>query len=74
MLKVTDLDAYYGQAHVLRKVSLHVDTGELVVMMGPNGHGKSTLLKAICGLADRVEGTVAYRDEDITRAVRRKSW
>ena len=66
MLKVTDLDAFYGQAHVLRKVSLHVDAGELVVMMGPNGHGKSTLLKAICGLADRVEGTVAYRDEDIT--------
>ena len=66
MLKITDLNAFYGQFHVLRNVSLHVDQGEMVVMLGPNGHGKSTLLKSICGLIPRVEGSIIYRDEDIT--------
>ncbi len=65
MLKVVDLDAYYGQFHVLRKVSLHVGKGELVVVMGPNGHGKSTMLKAVCGLVERVKGTVEYKGKDI---------
>ncbi len=60
MLQVTDLNAYYGQFHVLKDVSIEVEKGTVAVMLGPNGHGKSTLLKAICGLAERVEGEILY--------------
>ena len=53
MLKVNNLNAYYGESHVLKDVSIAVKEGEVVVMLGPNGHGKSTLLKSICGLVDK---------------------
>jgi branched-chain amino acid transport system ATP-binding protein len=65
MLKVSNLNAYYGESHVLRDVSVCVDQGEVVVMLGPNGHGKSTLLKSICGLVDRTKGKITYQDQDI---------
>ena len=65
MLKVSNLNTYYGESHVLRNVSVSVTQGEVVVMLGPNGHGKSTLLKSICGLVDQTEGRITYRDEDI---------
>jgi len=66
MLKVTDLNAYYGESHVLLNISVTVDQGEVVVMLGPNGHGKSTLLKSICGLVDNVTGMISYQDKQIT--------
>lgn len=66
MLTITDLDAYYGQFHVLHQISLTVNTNEVVVMMGPNGHGKSTLLKSICGLVDQVSGTITYNGINIS--------
>ncbi len=66
MLQTTDLNAYYDQFHVLHDVSVHVDEQEVVVMLGPNGHGKSTLLKSVCGLVDKVEGSVSYKGQDIT--------
>jgi branched-chain amino acid transport system ATP-binding protein len=65
MLQVSNLNAYYGESHVLRDVSVAVNQGEVVVMLGPNGHGKSTLLKSICGLVDRTEGNITYNDRDI---------
>jgi branched-chain amino acid transport system ATP-binding protein len=65
MLKVTDLNAYYGQFHVLKDVSIEVEKGTVAVMLGPNGHGKSTLLKAVCGLAERVEGKITYAGREI---------
>jgi len=65
MLAVRNLDVYYGESHVLRDVAVHVDQGEVVVMLGPNGHGKSTLLKSICGLVDNVTGRITYRDDSI---------
>ena len=65
MLKVSHLNAYYGESHVLRDVSVFVDKGEVVVMLGPNGHGKSTLLKSICGLVEEVTGTITYQDKGI---------
>jgi len=65
MLKVSNLNAYYGESHVLRDVSVSVDQGEVVVMLGPNGHGKSTLLKSICGLVDQTKGKITYQDKDI---------
>ena len=65
LLKVNSLNAYYGESHVLRDISLTVNQGEVVVMLGPNGHGKSTLLKSICGLVDQTRGHITYRDRDI---------
>jgi branched-chain amino acid transport system ATP-binding protein len=65
MLKVTDLNAYYGEFHVLKDVSIEVEKEQVAVMLGPNGHGKSTLLKAISGLAERVEGQIFYDGFDI---------
>ncbi|MBR9982886.1 MAG: ABC transporter ATP-binding protein [Desulfatitalea sp.] len=67
MLKTTDLNAYYDQFHVLHQVSCEVHEGEVVLMLGPNGHGKSTLLKSICGLVHKVDGAIVYKGEAITR-------
>ena len=66
MLEVRGLNTYYGQSHVLRDVSVTVNKGEVVVLLGPNGHGKSTLLKSICGLVDKVKGKITYQGKDIT--------
>lgn len=66
MIKVQDLNAFYGDFHVLKNVSLEVGKGEVVVMLGPNGHGKSTFLKSICGLVPKVTGIISYEGEDIT--------
>ena len=65
MLKVSNLNTYYGESHVLIDVSIDVNQGEVVVMLGPNGHGKSTLLKSICGLVDKVTGSITYQNRDI---------
>ena len=65
MLNVRKLNAYYGESHVLKDVSIGVNQGEVVVMLGPNGHGKSTLLKSICGLVEKVKGTITYREQSI---------
>ena len=65
MLTVTDLNAYYGEAQVLENVSISVDRGQVVVMLGPNGHGKSTLLKSICGLVEKVQGKIDYQGQAI---------
>lgn len=66
MLNVDDLNAYYDQFHVLRGVSIEVEEGEIAVILGPNGHGKSTLLKSICGLVEKVTGTISFLGDDIT--------
>ena len=65
MLTVEKLNAYYGQSHVLKDVSIAVQPGQVVVILGPNGHGKSTLLKSICGLVDKANGHVRYKEHDI---------
>ncbi len=65
MLNVNSLNTYYGQSHVLRDVSISVNKGEVVVLLGPNGHGKSTLLKSICGLVDNKKGEIIYQDHNI---------
>ncbi len=65
MLSVRDIDVYYGDFHVLHGVSLDVAQGELVAVVGANGHGKSTLLKAICGLVPVASGDIAYKGQSI---------
>ncbi len=63
MLKVENLNVFYGQFHVIQDLSLEVRAGEAVALVGPNGHGKSTLLKAICGLIPAGAGTVSFKGE-----------
>lgn len=65
MIRVKKLNAYYGQFHVLNDVSISVKKGQVVVILGPNGHGKSTLLKAICGLAEKTTGKICFNDNNI---------
>ncbi len=66
MLRVADLYAGYYGTEVLHSVSLHVDEGEAVVILGPNGHGKTTLLRAISGLIRPTSGTVKLDDKVIS--------
>ncbi|MFN2357233.1 MAG: ABC transporter ATP-binding protein [Desulfotignum sp.] len=66
MIRLVDVNAYYQDFHVLKNVSLEVKKGQVVVMLGPNGHGKSTLLKSICGLVEKVTGLMEYESENIT--------
>ncbi|TML89867.1 MAG: ABC transporter ATP-binding protein [Actinobacteria bacterium] len=65
-LEVEDLQAGYGEALVLRGVSLRAEPGELVAIIGPNGAGKSTLLKVVYGLLGARSGAVRYEGEEVT--------
>ena len=78
MIDVTDVTHHYGVKPVLRNVSLRVTRGEVVVLMGPNGMGKSTLVGVVAGVLWPVEGTVTIdglrrrSDEETELAIRRK--
>ena len=65
MLEVESLDAWYGQAQILFGVSLGVGAGECVALVGRNGAGKSTTMKAIMGLIAKKRGRIAFRGRDI---------
>ena len=64
MLAVTDLHAFYGKSHILHGVSLQVAEGEIVSLLGRNGVGRSTTIKAIMGDI-RAHGSIRFRDEEI---------
>jgi branched-chain amino acid transport system ATP-binding protein len=66
MLKVTDLNVYYGAIHALKGISFDLQEGEIVTLIGANGAGKSTLLNTISGILHAKVGTVEYLDEDIS--------
>jgi branched-chain amino acid transport system ATP-binding protein len=66
MLEVDRLDAWYGQAQILFGISLAVRAGECVALVGRNGAGKSTTMKAIMGLLARRRGRIAFRGSDIS--------
>jgi branched-chain amino acid transport system ATP-binding protein len=67
MLSVRNLDAYYGRAHILAGLSLEVGAGEVVVLLGRNGAGKSTTLKSIMGLVRAARGEIALAGRRIDR-------
>jgi branched-chain amino acid transport system ATP-binding protein len=67
MLDVVGIDSFYGELQVLREVSISVAQGELIAILGPNGHGKSTLLKTICGLVSPASGSIRFKGEDISQ-------
>ena len=66
MLTLTDLHTHYGQIEALKGVSLSVEQGEIVTLIGANGAGKSTLLNTICGSPRASSGKITYLGADIT--------
>jgi len=64
MLKLQGLHAYYGKSHILHGVDMHVGEGEIVSLLGRNGSGRSTTVKAIMGLVTG-EGSIKFRDHEI---------
>ena len=66
LLAVDALQTFYGKSHVLRDVSFAVPAGEITVLLGRNGAGKTTTLRSIMGLTPPRDGTVRFKDRDIT--------
>ena len=67
LLKVNDLNVYYGAIHALKGVSFEVNEGEIVTLIGANGAGKSTTLKTISGILRSKTGSIEFEGEDITK-------
>jgi branched-chain amino acid transport system ATP-binding protein len=67
MLEVKAIDTFYEEAHVLHGVSLRVENGETVSLLGRNGAGKTTTLRSIMGLTPAREGQILFKGEDITK-------
>jgi branched-chain amino acid transport system ATP-binding protein len=67
LLSVEEIQTYYGEAHILQGVSLHLDEGEVVTLIGRNGAGKTTTLRSIMGIARPSRGRVTLGGADITR-------
>ncbi|MBU0995609.1 MAG: ABC transporter ATP-binding protein [Proteobacteria bacterium] len=65
MLRLVNINSYYGLVHVLKNVSLHVNKGEIVTLIGANGAGKTTLLRSISGLQPVSNGTISCNKVEI---------
>ena len=68
MLKVSNLNQYYGGSHILRDLSFEIPPGKVTVLLGRNGVGKSTLLKTLMGLIPSKSGEIVFFDNNITQA------
>jgi branched-chain amino acid transport system ATP-binding protein len=67
MLKIRNLEAGYGKLRVLKRISMHVDPGEIVTIIGANGAGKTTLLHTITGLVKVNSGEILFRDWNLCK-------
>lgn len=67
LLTVENVHSYYGNIRALQGISLHVDEGEIVTLIGANGAGKSTTIRTISGIMHPREGTITFDGQDITR-------
>ena len=67
MLSIQDIHTYYGDSYILQGVSLELQPGQVVALLGRNGVGKSTLARSIMGLTPARSGRILFRDQDITR-------
>ena len=65
MIKIDNIDVYYGNVQALSNVDFEVNAGEIVTLIGANGAGKSTILKTISGLIRPLKGSINYLDENI---------
>ena len=66
VLEVRGLEGGYGSVQILYEIDMHVDEGEFVTIIGPNGCGKSTLIKTIFGIATYYSGDIEYRGQDVS--------
>ncbi|GAB3419310.1 ABC transporter ATP-binding protein [Haloparvum alkalitolerans] len=66
ILDVDDIDTYYGNSHVLHGISLSIDEGEVVALLGRNGAGKTTTMRSIVGASPPRTGSITYRGEEIS--------
>lgn len=67
MLKVTDLQVYYGVIQAIKGLSFEVNEGEVIALIGANGAGKTTILHTVTGLVESKNGTVEFEGRDITK-------
>lgn len=67
MLEIRELEVYYGIIRALKKISLHVEKGEIVTLIGANGAGKTTALRTISGLLRPTSGSILLNGDDITQ-------
>ena len=65
MLEITNLNAWYGESHVLHGAAFQVNDGEVVTLLGRNGAGKTTTMKSIMGLVPRREGTIRFNGREL---------
>ncbi len=72
LLKIENLDVYYGAIHALKGISLEVSQGEIVTLIGANGAGKSTTLRTISGLIKPKSGSVCFKGQNISGAQAQK--
>ncbi len=66
MLQINDVYAGYGKLEILHGININVKKGEIVTIIGNNGAGKTTSLRALCGLVNVFKGNIKFKDEDIT--------
>jgi branched-chain amino acid transport system ATP-binding protein len=67
LFRIEDLEVNYGVIRALKGISLHIDQGEIVTLIGANGAGKSTTLRTISGLIKPASGSIIFEDRDITK-------
>lgn len=67
MLKIDNLDVFYGGIHALKGISFNIQEGQIVTLIGSNGAGKTTILKVISGIVKQKNGAVIFNGEDINR-------
>ena len=67
MLRVSDLNVFYGSIHAIKDISFHVDEGEIVTLIGANGAGKTTTMHAISGLLKPKSGTIDFLGSRISQ-------
>lgn len=66
MLELVDVHTYYGESHVLQGISLNVDQGSVVALLGRNGMGKTTTIRSIIGFTPPRRGAIRFKEKDIT--------
>ncbi len=67
MLKIEDINVFYGKIHAIHDLSFHVKEGEIVTLIGANGAGKTTILKSISRILTPESGIIKFRDEDMAK-------
>jgi branched-chain amino acid transport system ATP-binding protein len=68
VLSVKDLQAWYGESHILHGINFNVNAGEVVTLLGRNGAGKTSTLKSVMGIIGKRTGSIRFNDQDISRA------